>query len=154
MDNIDRTGPDRPVQINDAWIGDLDQGLGRNDKPRSYRLLNAILHAMRELLPADEMVGPGAGVPARLCGTRCDDWRLPTAVTVRGAALEFIGRVTLRFKPDPLEDPAAAIFAVFGMLVGKMGESGSGILARGCPPNYRMRRGVKCAQDAACAIVG
>lgn len=133
MGSIDRTGPDRPVQINDAWIGELDQGLGWNDRPRSYRLLNAVLHAMRESLPADEMVGPGAGFPVRLCGTRCDDWRLPTAVTVRGAALEFVGRVTLRFKPDPLEEPTAAIFAVFGLLARKMGERGIRVLARAVP---------------------
>ncbi|MDP1965945.1 MAG: DUF2267 domain-containing protein [Reyranella sp.] len=133
MGRIDRTGPDRPVQINEAWIGELDQGLGWNDKPRSYRLLNAVLHAMRESLPADEMADPEPGFPVRLCGTCCDDWRLPTAVTVRGAALEFIGRVSLRFKPDPLEDPTAAIFAVFGMLARKMGERGIGVLARGVP---------------------
>ena len=60
MGSIDRTEPGRPVQIEDAWIGELDQGLGWNDKPRSYRLLNAVLHAMRELLPVDEMADPCA----------------------------------------------------------------------------------------------
>jgi len=133
MDSIDRTEPGRPVQIEDAWIGELDQGLGWNDKLRSYRLLNAVLHAMRESLPVDEMADPCAGFPVRLCGTRCDDWRLPAAVAVREGTREFIDRVALRFKPDPLEDPTAAIFAVFGMLVGKMGESGIGVLRRGVP---------------------
>ena len=133
MSGIDSAGPDRSVQINDAWISELDKRLGWNDKPRSYRLLNAVLHAMRESLPADEMADPGASFPVRLCGTRCDDWRLPTAVTGRGAMLEFIGRVSLRFKPDPLEAPTAAIFAVFGMLARKMGERGIGVLARGVP---------------------
>ena len=88
MGSIDPTGPDRPVQIDDAWIGEFDQGLGWNDKPRSYRLLNAVLHAIRESLPADEMADPGAGFPVRpllgdsleegllMLGQSCEDFEL------------------------------------------------------------------------------
>lgn len=64
-DSIDPTGSNRPVQIDDAWIGEFDHGLGWNDKPRSYRLLNAVLHAIRESLPADEMADPGVGIHVR-----------------------------------------------------------------------------------------
>lgn len=83
---------------------------------------------MRESLPGGELSEPGAGFPIRLCGTRCDDWRLPAVVTAKGGAREFADRVALRFKPDLLEDPTAAILAVVACLAAKMSEHRIGVL--------------------------
>jgi hypothetical protein len=45
---------DHTVQLTHIWINDLDDRLGWNNKPRSYRLLKAVLHALRDRLQLDE----------------------------------------------------------------------------------------------------
>ena len=46
LENLEHT-----VQLTHVWINELDDRLGWNNKPRSYRLLKAVLHALRDWLP-------------------------------------------------------------------------------------------------------
>ncbi len=41
---------DHTVQLTHVWINDLDGRLEWNDKARSYRLLKAVLHTLRDSL--------------------------------------------------------------------------------------------------------
>ena len=49
LESIDHT-----VQLTHSWINELDQELAWNDKSRSYRLLRAVLHGVRDWLRPDE----------------------------------------------------------------------------------------------------
>jgi uncharacterized protein (DUF2267 family) len=130
-------GPDHTVKITHAVIEDLDRHLGWNDKPRSYRLLMAVLHAVWEWSPANAPVSLAAGFPMRLCGTTYEQWPTSrTDIKSRGAR-DFIARVDLWFRPDPIEDPQAAILAVLDLLSEKVGEEEIEDLRRVLPIELR-----------------
>ena len=111
---------DHTVQITHAWINDLDQKLGWDNKSRAYRLLKAVLHALRDWLQVNDSAHLAAQLPELLRGAYYEQWR-PAIVPVkkRGKA-EFIARVQESFKADPIENPAQAVLAVFELLSKKI----------------------------------
>ncbi|MFI4999794.1 MAG: DUF2267 domain-containing protein [Reyranellales bacterium] len=122
MGSADFQNMGHSVQITHAWIDELDQRLGWNDKPRSYRLLMAVLHAVWEWSSVNETADHAVHFPVRLCGTNYEQWQTSaTALTHRGAR-DFMARVGLWFMPDPVEDASAAIEAVFDLLAKKLDE--------------------------------
>lgn len=115
-------GLEHTVQLTHIWINDLDGRLEWNDKGRSYRLLKAVLHALRDSLPVNEAADLGAQLPALLRGAYYEQWR-PGKAAAKGHNIEqFIERVTADFRRDPLPDPAKAIMAVFQLLTKKITE--------------------------------
>src|SRR6187431_899333 len=113
---------DHTVQVTHIWINDLDRRLEWNDKPRSYRLLKAVLHALRDSLPINEAADLGAQLPTLLRGAYYEQWRpAATPIKFHGAA-GFLERVNSEFKRDPLPDPAMAAIAVFQLMTRKVTE--------------------------------
>jgi len=113
---------DHTVQLTHIWINDLDGRLDWNDKTRSYRLLKAVLHTLRDSLRVNEAVDLGAQLPELLRGAYYEQWR-PAATPVKTRHVEgFIARVNESFRRDPLAEPAKAIMAVFQLLTKKISE--------------------------------
>jgi uncharacterized protein (DUF2267 family) len=111
---------DHTIQLTYAWIDDLDRRLGWNNKPRAYRLLKAVLHALRDRLPPAELANLGAQLPTLLRGVYYEQWR-PMATIVRTRSKgEFLSRVDADFKIDPLPHTAQAIMTVFRLLSDKI----------------------------------
>ncbi len=107
---------DHTVQLTHEWINDLDTQLGWNDKKRSYRLLKAVLHALRDWLPVNEAADLAAQLPELLRGAYYEQWR-PAATPVKNRSKrDFLGRVDESFRRDPLDEPARAVMAVFDVL--------------------------------------
>ena len=63
LESIDHT-----VQLTHIWINDLDERLDWNNKARSYRLLKAVFHAVRDWLQINEAVDLAAQLPTLLRG--------------------------------------------------------------------------------------
>ena len=115
-------GLEHTVQLTHVWINDLDRRLEWNDKARSYRLLKAVLHALRDTLKVNEAADLGAQLPGLLRGAYYEQWQ-PARVPARDRSIErFVERVSDDFKRDPLNDPAMAIIAVFQLLTAKITE--------------------------------
>ena len=115
-------GLDHTVQLTHIWINDLDDRLSWNDKARSYRLLKAVLHALRDSLKVNEAVDLGAQLPGLLRGAYYEQWR-PAITSIRNRHVDqFLVCVSESFKRDPLADPAGAIMAVFELLTEKITE--------------------------------
>jgi uncharacterized protein (DUF2267 family) len=111
---------DHTIQLTHVWINDLDRRLGWNNKPRAYRLLKAVLHALRDWLPPAELANLGAQLPTLLRGVYYEQWR-PMATTVSSRSKgEFLSRVDADFKVDPLPHTAQAIMTVFRLLSDKI----------------------------------
>ena len=68
-------GLEHMVQVTHTWINDLDDRLGWNNKPRSYRLLKAVLHALRDWLQLNEAADLAAQLPTLLRGAYYEQWR-------------------------------------------------------------------------------
>jgi uncharacterized protein (DUF2267 family) len=115
-------GLDHTVQLTHIWINDLDDRLSWNDKARSYRLLKAVLHALRDSLKVNEAVDLGAQLPGLLRGAYYEQWR-PAITPIRNRHVDqFLVCVSESFKRDPLADPAGAVMAVFELLTEKITE--------------------------------
>lgn len=97
------------------WINDLNDRLCWNDKSRAYRLLKAVLHALRDWLEADESANLAAQLPDLLRGAYYEQWR-PATTPVK----KRIDHVEREFKRDPLWNTAECVTAVFQLLSEKI----------------------------------
>jgi len=113
-------GLNEAVQQTHIWINDLDLRLAWDNKPRTYRLLKAVLHAVRDHLPVNEAVDLGAQLPTLVRGAYYEGWR-PARTPVKDRALQaFLDAVDGHFRPDPIDDTEAATSVVFGLLSDKI----------------------------------
>ncbi len=101
------------VQLTHIWINDLDASLEWNNKPRAYRLLKAVLHALRDRLQLNEAVSLGAQLPELLRGAYYEQWRPAKHPAKPRSKQEFLDQVNQSFQRDPLEHPGQAVMAVF-----------------------------------------
>jgi uncharacterized protein (DUF2267 family) len=112
-------GLEHTVQLAHIWVNELDTRLDWNNKARSYRLLKAVLHGLRDWLPLDESAHFAAQLPTLLRGVYYEQWRPSTRPTGRGKA-DFLAGVEASFKADPLPHSAQAVMAVFELLSKKI----------------------------------
>jgi uncharacterized protein (DUF2267 family) len=128
---------DHTVQLTHVWINDLDGRLEWNDKARSYRLLKAVLHTLRDSLGVNEAVDLGAQLPGLLRGAYYEQWR-PAITPVKNRHVEdFLARVNGSFGRDPLAEPAKAVMAVFQLLTKKISEGEIDDVRRCLPEEIR-----------------
>jgi uncharacterized protein (DUF2267 family) len=115
-------GLEHTVQLTHIWINELDERLRWNNKARSYRLLKAVLHALRDSLRVEEAADLGAQLPGLLRGAYYEQWR-PSATPARSRDLgDFLDRVNEHFKHDTLAQSAQAVMTVFELLSKKISE--------------------------------
>lgn len=97
------------------WVNELADELDWDDR-RAYRLLRCVLHAVRDWLPQVEMVDLSAQLPVLIRGIYFEGWKpLGTPVDERRKE-DFIERIQNAFLDDLLNDPDAAVKAVFRLL--------------------------------------
>jgi uncharacterized protein (DUF2267 family) len=115
-------GLEHTVQLTHIWINELDSRLAWNNKPRSYRLLKAVLHSLRDSLQVNEAADLGAQLPGLLRGAYYEQWR-PAVTPIKNRSVDdFLNRVNEDFKKDPLPNSAQAVMAVFQLLTKKITE--------------------------------
>lgn len=115
IDAIDHT-----VQTTYQWIGELDTVMGWESRQRSYRLLRAVLHALRDLLPVNEAADLGAQLPMLLRGLYYEGWRPATTPAAERSRADLVAAIDAAFETDPLSDTEQAISAVFSLLSTKV----------------------------------
>lgn len=120
MSAVGLEGLERTIQLTHIWINDLNDRLCWNDKSRSYRLLKAVLHALRDWLEVDESANLAAQLPGLLRGAYYEQWRPATTPVTRRGRQEFLDRVERDFKHDPLFSTAECVTVVFQMLSEKI----------------------------------
>jgi len=111
---------DHTVELTHIWINNLDERLGWNNKARAYRLLKAVLHALRDWLQTNEAADLAAQLPGLLRGVYYEQWRPSATPVKRRTKADFVARVEESFKADPLAHPSQAVMAVFELLSEKI----------------------------------
>ena len=107
---------DHTLQTTHVWINDLDERLGWENKPRAYRLLKAVLHALRDWLQINESAHFAAQLPELLRGVYYEQWRPAIVPVKKRSKADFLARVEDSFKADPIDNPGQAVLAVFQLL--------------------------------------
>ena len=114
MTAVGLEGLEHTVQLTHTWINELDDRLGWNNKPRSYRLLKAVLHALRDWLQLNEAADLAAQLPTLLRGAYYEQWRPATTPVTHRTKADFLARVEDSFKIDALAQTSQAVMAVLG----------------------------------------
>ncbi len=118
------TAIDAAPQVVAEWINLLCDDLEWDEKGRAYLLLSETLQAIRDYLGVDEAADLAAQLPLIIRGIYYTGWDpSKTPVRPRNKA-DFLKRVSEKFRKRPLENPEAAVVAVFDLLRRKvsMGE--------------------------------
>jgi uncharacterized protein (DUF2267 family) len=105
---------DKTLQTTDTWLKEIMQTVGP-DRHRAYRVLRAVLHALRDRLTVDKVAHLGAQMPLLVRGLYYDQ-RHPAGKPVRTRHLEeFLADVAAELDdigPINAEDATRAVFAV------------------------------------------
>lgn len=100
------------------WLAQLRDSLDLppSEEPRALHALRAGLHAIRDRLPAAEVVDLGAQLPTVIRGIYYDGWTLrndPSRIRDRAA---WIAHVKQELSPDPRLTPTEVLRAVIQLL--------------------------------------
>jgi uncharacterized protein (DUF2267 family) len=111
---------DTTVHKTNAWLNELKQELGWDDRHAAYLALRATLHALRDRLPVEEVAQLGAQLPMLVRGFYYEGWD-PTGKPVKLRQKEaFLVWIAQQF-PN-LVDPDQIARAVFRMLARRVSE--------------------------------
>lgn len=111
---------DHTVQVTHIWINELDERLGWANKPRAFRLLKAVLRAVRDWLQHDEAANLAAQLPELLRGAYYEQWRPATTPVKKRGKADFLARIDDEFRRDPLITTDEAVAIVFDFLSDKI----------------------------------
>lgn len=103
-------------QTTNAWLKELMEELGWQDRHRAYRALRAVLHALRDRLTVEETADLGAQLPMLIRGLYYEGWT-PSGKPVKERKREdFLAHIEAAFRDDPAIFPEAVAGAVFKVL--------------------------------------
>jgi uncharacterized protein (DUF2267 family) len=106
---------DHAIHQTNVWIRDLDALLEWQDRTKSYRVLRAVLHPLRDWLSINEVAQLSAQLPMLVRGTFFDQWR-PAAAHKDRSREAFLTRVAEETRLGAPIDPTVAVRAVFRLL--------------------------------------
>jgi uncharacterized protein (DUF2267 family) len=94
------------------WVNELADDLDWNER-RAHHLLRTVLHAVRDWLSLEEMTDFAAQLPVLLRGIYFEGWKPAETPVWERKKDDFIERIQHAFSDDLLNDPEAAVTAVF-----------------------------------------
>ncbi len=107
---------DKTVQTTNAWLKEIMEVTGP-ERRRAYRVLAAVLHALRDRLTVDEAAQLGAELPILVRGLYYDQWHHPSGKPERlRHKKEFLAVVAAELADIGPIDPETATQAVFSVL--------------------------------------
>ena len=111
---------DETVQLSNRWLNELMEAVSWDDKYRTYRLLRATLHALRDRLPAHEAVHLGAQLPMLIRGLYYDGWHMTDQKPHERSKAGFLSHIETAFSRDPNADTQGLVTEVFKLLARKI----------------------------------
>ena len=106
---------DKTLQSTNTWLGEIMEELGP-DRQVAWHALGAVLHTLRDMIPAGAAVNLGAQLPLLVRGLYYDQWLSPdTPINLRKRD-EFLANVQKGLTNIRPVDPADAAQAVFRVL--------------------------------------
>lgn len=128
---------DKAVQDCNQWLGELMRELGCDDRQRTYRLLRAVLHTLRDRLQVDEAANLAAQLPTVIRGIYYEGWRpsrVPTGLKRSG---DFVAAVEADFVRDPNENPEQAVRAALAVIASHVSPGEIEDVKSSLPPDIR-----------------
>lgn len=108
-------GFSQAAQQAQQWVNELAEELDWTEQ-RAYHLMRSVLHALRDWLTLDEMTDLAAQLPMLVRGLFFEGWNPNRSPATDRRKEMFVARIQADFDRDRLNDPDAAIAAVFKLL--------------------------------------
>lgn len=105
------------LQTTNIWLNEIEEWLGgRMDHHRAYHALRAVLHALRDRLPVEQVAALAAQLPMLIRGFYYEGWH-PHGKPVKERHKEdFLTHIVEAFRDEPDVDPERIVQAVFRVL--------------------------------------
>ena len=105
------------LQTTNIWLSDILERLRWGlDHHRAYHALRAVLHALRDRLPVDQVAALAAQLPMLVRGFYYEGWH-PHGKPVKERHKEdFLAHIAVVFRDDPDVEPERIVKAVFRVL--------------------------------------
>jgi uncharacterized protein (DUF2267 family) len=103
---------DRTLQETNIWLGEIAENLGP-DRQVAYRVLRAVLHALRDRLTIEQAAHLSAQLPMLIRGIYYEAYhpaRMPNAMRHRAEFLDAVGGELSDIRPINVEDACRAVF--------------------------------------------
>lgn len=102
---------DHTIHTTNAWLRDVAEDLGTEDRQYAYRALRSFLHVLRDRLPVTESAQLAAQMPDLLRGVYYDGWRPGRAPESYRHMHEFVSHVVAEGRYHGTTEASAAIEA-------------------------------------------
>lgn len=112
---------DSTVQTTHVWVNDVLRHLGWADEHRGYRALRAVLHALRDRLPVNQVAALAAQLPLLVRGVYYEGWH-PQGKPLKEHREAFLAHVAVICGDDIDVSPEQIARAVFGVLAEHVSE--------------------------------
>ena len=112
---------DRTTHVTNEWLNDIAAELDTDDKHRAYSAMRAVLHAVRDFLPVDEVAQFGAEMPILVRGVYYEGWKPSTNPARERSKQDFLDSISVEMRDWVLEeDPEQDARAVFRVIQKKI----------------------------------
>lgn len=113
---------DTTLQDTNGWLKDIEEELAGASRHDAYAALRAVLHALRDRLPAQAAVNFAAQLPMLIRGIYFEGWTLPDKPDRSHSVDEFAQRIAASLPPQFPFDERACARAVFAAITRRMSE--------------------------------
>ncbi len=127
---------DETLQLSNIWLNELMDRLDWDDKRRAFRVLRAVLHALRDRLTAHEAVHLGAQLPMLLRGLYYENWHMKDTAPAERTKGAFLNHINAELR-DPNVDAEQSVRQVFTLLAHKISPGEIEDVKRILPPEIR-----------------
>jgi uncharacterized protein (DUF2267 family) len=107
---------DSTLQATNLWLHDLMERLTWRDRQQALRALRAVLHALRDRLPVEQVAALGAQLPMLVRGFYYEGWHPHGKPLKDRKKEEFLAHVAAAYALGPDADPEKITRAVFAVL--------------------------------------
>lgn len=107
---------DHTVQLTNLWLKKLMTEHMLGEKHHAYSALRAVLHALRDQIPAESAVQLGAQLPLLVRGIYYEGWRMGRGEKPGRHVEEFLAVVSEELPPQFPHDTRGTTIAVFDLL--------------------------------------
>ena len=128
---------DKTIEKTNAWLADLQQTLGWQDRAHAYVALRAVLHALRDRIPPDEVAQLSAQLPMLIRGLFYEGWQPAHKPRKYRHKQEFLDQVAKEAPSLERATLESAITAVFGILATELGGGETDQVRALLPPELR-----------------
>lgn len=128
---------DTTVQETNRWLARVQAMLPASSRQQAYSATRAVLHALRDRLPMEAVLGLSAQMPMLMRGVFLEGWRPDAGPTASRTPQAFCAAVADRLPADFPRSAEVVTPAVFAMMADRLAPGETDKLQRYLPDSLR-----------------